>query len=170
MQRSERWAARIAGLPTYNTGKPCTNGHLSDRYTASGGCIECIKGYASMNNAKNASKVMDNIARLNSETEVVNIFVHDDDVVAIKAVLDDLIQSHCPELNVDYVNPNKVSKKYIDINVIKMAVRVPIGYSQKMLDITKNMLKLTNGELRKPELPQPLNTSKNKIPEDFNNI
>lgn len=31
------------GLPLYYTGKPCTRGHHSPRYTSSGNCIECIE-------------------------------------------------------------------------------------------------------------------------------
>lgn len=26
----------------YNTGQPCKNGHHSDRYTVSGGCVTCV--------------------------------------------------------------------------------------------------------------------------------
>ena len=35
--------ARESGDFTYYTGIKCRNGHLSDRYTASGMCIECCK-------------------------------------------------------------------------------------------------------------------------------
>jgi 5-methylcytosine-specific restriction endonuclease McrA len=37
----ERTAAIAARQRTYNTGKPCKNGHLSDRWTRSGNCIIC---------------------------------------------------------------------------------------------------------------------------------
>jgi hypothetical protein len=30
------------GLHKYFTGNPCKNGHLSERYTSSGGCLKCI--------------------------------------------------------------------------------------------------------------------------------
>lgn len=30
----------------YNTGKPCQRGHLSDRYTTSGQCVECAKEHS----------------------------------------------------------------------------------------------------------------------------
>lgn len=33
--------ARALGLPRYNTGKPCKRGHLSDRWTVNGHCMEC---------------------------------------------------------------------------------------------------------------------------------
>ena len=37
-----RQEAINAGLKKYNTGEPCKNGHLADRYVQSGGCQECI--------------------------------------------------------------------------------------------------------------------------------
>lgn len=36
-------AARIAGHPSYSTGKPCSQGHMSNRRTKDGGCIECAR-------------------------------------------------------------------------------------------------------------------------------
>lgn len=42
----ERIAAKEAGDRTYNTGKPCQNGHLSDRWTRSGNCILCDRAKA----------------------------------------------------------------------------------------------------------------------------
>lgn len=35
--------AKALGLKFYNTGKPCKHGHLSDRYTSTAICIECVK-------------------------------------------------------------------------------------------------------------------------------
>lgn len=34
--------AKALGLRTYNTGKPCKHGHISDRYVGNSGCIECL--------------------------------------------------------------------------------------------------------------------------------
>lgn len=31
-----------AGKTRYFTGKPCKNGHLAQRYTSTGGCVECL--------------------------------------------------------------------------------------------------------------------------------
>lgn len=31
------------GLDRYYTGKPCKNGHMSERYTKTSACIECLK-------------------------------------------------------------------------------------------------------------------------------
>lgn len=34
-------AARAAGKLTYNTGKPCKYGHMSERYVSGNKCVEC---------------------------------------------------------------------------------------------------------------------------------
>lgn len=39
-----RKQAQIDGLSKYFTGKLCVNGHIAERYTASGTCQECING------------------------------------------------------------------------------------------------------------------------------
>jgi len=44
MEYSDRKAAFANGAKTYNTGKPCKNGHTTFRYTTSGTCAECITG------------------------------------------------------------------------------------------------------------------------------
>ena len=31
-----------SGVMRYYTGKPCTNGHIAERYTVSGACLECL--------------------------------------------------------------------------------------------------------------------------------
>lgn len=42
MKITERKQALIQELDKYFTGKPCTNGHISERYTVSGRCSECL--------------------------------------------------------------------------------------------------------------------------------
>ena len=42
---SPRFDAATKGEKTYSTGKPCSNGHDSHRYTSTGVCVECNKGY-----------------------------------------------------------------------------------------------------------------------------
>lgn len=39
----KRREAIVAGVKTYNTGKPCKHGHTSDRYTSTAICIECVQ-------------------------------------------------------------------------------------------------------------------------------
>jgi hypothetical protein len=43
----ERKTAFQLGLRKYFTGRPCRHGHMSERYTLSGGCIECLTNYQS---------------------------------------------------------------------------------------------------------------------------
>lgn len=40
---NKRDIATAAGKLTYNSGKPCRSGHVSDRYTSNGMCIACTK-------------------------------------------------------------------------------------------------------------------------------
>ena len=40
MKRAE---AKAQDLKFYNTGKPCKHGHLSDRYTSTAICVDCVK-------------------------------------------------------------------------------------------------------------------------------
>ncbi len=54
MKRVE--AARL-GLSRYNTGKPCMRGHQSDRYTATGQCVECQRLYIKNYNNKLKSEI-----------------------------------------------------------------------------------------------------------------
>jgi len=39
----KRREAKILGVKFYCTGKPCKHGHVSDRYTTTGMCVECVK-------------------------------------------------------------------------------------------------------------------------------
>ena len=45
MRAAERNDAKKRGALTYFTGKPCTSGHIAERSTSSGGCIECRREY-----------------------------------------------------------------------------------------------------------------------------
>jgi hypothetical protein len=42
-QPKERAAAKAAGQTTYFTGRPCKHGHIAQRITFNGGCVECCK-------------------------------------------------------------------------------------------------------------------------------
>lgn len=48
--------ARQSESLTYYTGKPCVNGHLSERYLSGGGCITCQREYAKKNKDKVSQK------------------------------------------------------------------------------------------------------------------
>ncbi len=51
MKPAERDAAKKAGLTQYFTGKPCLNGHVAKRSTATGQCLECQRGSRKRYNA-----------------------------------------------------------------------------------------------------------------------
>jgi hypothetical protein len=42
-QPQERAFAKAAGQTTYFTGRPCKHGHIAQRLTLNGGCLECTK-------------------------------------------------------------------------------------------------------------------------------
>lgn len=42
MEAKSREEAAKLGLPRYFTGKPCSKGHVSERYTMQGACVECV--------------------------------------------------------------------------------------------------------------------------------
>ena len=41
-----RKEAKAQGLARYYTGKPCKNGHIAERITSNGTCLECCKGHS----------------------------------------------------------------------------------------------------------------------------
>lgn len=52
----ERKEAKMLGLKTYMTGKPCKSGHLTYRYTSTGSCNQCINGIRNGGNSETFSK------------------------------------------------------------------------------------------------------------------
>lgn len=47
--------ARAKGLTRYFLGKPCSNGHIAERYTKSGACVQCSKARSQTPKAKEAN-------------------------------------------------------------------------------------------------------------------
>lgn len=45
MNLISRTTAHTEGLPRYYTGISCKNGHVSERYVSTGGCIDCLNKY-----------------------------------------------------------------------------------------------------------------------------
>jgi hypothetical protein len=62
----KRREAKAQGLDKYNTGKPCRNGHLSDRYTSSGACLECQKE-SSIRNIESINQASKNYKEIHKE-------------------------------------------------------------------------------------------------------
>lgn len=42
---AKRDEAKLAGQARYFTGNPCSRGHVSDRYTAGGACVDCTRDH-----------------------------------------------------------------------------------------------------------------------------
>lgn len=53
---TSRKEAIAAGVPVFRTGKPCRRGHLSERQTASGTCVECLRLWRISKRGGEASK------------------------------------------------------------------------------------------------------------------
>lgn len=52
-------AAKEQGLTRYYTGKPCRNGHYSERYTNGGGCCACLKDSRDKYHIRNREAVIE---------------------------------------------------------------------------------------------------------------
>lgn len=55
-----RRAARAAGQARFFTGEPCPNGHIAERQTASGRCVDCHLQDCKNNYAKNSDRIKQN--------------------------------------------------------------------------------------------------------------
>jgi len=49
MELISKQEAKAQGLKRYFTGKPCKNGHVSERFTSNGHCVQCQAEYAERN-------------------------------------------------------------------------------------------------------------------------
>lgn len=75
-----------SGMLKYCTGKLCTRGHESYRYTASGACVECVAGYAK----DTAKRVREKQKQRRAGMIAVTCTAHADDVPLIHRYADAL--------------------------------------------------------------------------------
>lgn len=77
---SARKEAKIAGLNTYMSGRPCKHGHNAPRYTQTGSCTECAsiqaaspakKAYDLQYVAKNAERIRERTKRYQAKTSAL---------------------------------------------------------------------------------------------------
>ena len=68
------------GYRKYWTGKICVNGHIKQKYSASGICIGCN----SMNSTKYSKKIRKRLIEVNLGLESVTVTVHPEDAQAIR--------------------------------------------------------------------------------------
>lgn len=64
-----REMARLRGLKTYYTGKPCVHGHDAERRVDGGQCVICQRESSKKWNNANKERVLENVMRWNSENE-----------------------------------------------------------------------------------------------------
>lgn len=142
MERSE--AIKLC-LHKYNTGRPCRNGHTADRYTYNGACTGCIRA-STRDFYKNKTEQLD------VKTESIIITIHKDDMLTVKALLDNLVSEHCPEFPPDSVNPFPFKKVIVEDNgrIFITPVRVPRAKVDQIRSITKTMQTLSAGRLKDP--------------------
>lgn len=55
-RRNERHAAKLSGRTQYFTGKPCKNGHISERQTRNGVCVTCRRARKAATQAAHPEK------------------------------------------------------------------------------------------------------------------
>jgi len=65
--RGIRAAAAAAGQNRYFTGVPCPNGHIADRFTKGGQCVECNRARALSWQRANPEKLRDRWVRYHAE-------------------------------------------------------------------------------------------------------
>lgn len=74
------------GLKKYNTGRPCNNGHNSDRYTSTGGCCQCQKDVV----YKRRKQLSKQIAATKDGRAFIECYVPRDQVAAIRQYVETL--------------------------------------------------------------------------------
>jgi 5-methylcytosine-specific restriction endonuclease McrA len=63
MEITSRKQAKTLGLGKYFTGKPCPQGHVSERFTSSGGCVVCVRTRYDADRAENPEKHRETVKR-----------------------------------------------------------------------------------------------------------
>lgn len=69
MNPISRAEAKLQGLSNYFTGKPCKHGHISQRKTTNGGCIECERIWANERREENPAHSKEIAARYRAKNK-----------------------------------------------------------------------------------------------------
>lgn len=130
----ERKEALRLGIKKYNTGRPCRHGHLADRYSDSGACVDCLKVIAGKSeNFKSEIKI---------KTKEIFLFSQEPEFPAVKMILDGLVTMYTPELPPDSVNPMPFGYcKQISNLTYQLKVRVPLAAVETAYEMGKMLLK-----------------------------
>lgn len=168
MKKGPRNEALRFGKPTYNTGKPCTKGHISDRYTKSSGCVECVKTTATLYNKKIGIDIKERKIKIDSKTCEVFIFTTIKDYPVLKIILDNYIKNIDSEID---LNPINFKGKQVAPGVFQIKVRVPHDKVSEVLTMSKIMLDMSLGAIKPPDpIPTPDNYDRSTLTEDYSKI
>lgn len=135
----ERREALKLGVVTYNTNRPCIKGHLSERYTTTGGCKECLYvrrvGEQEIINAKRRQEIALVLNRPRkmlkpyfiSITEEAYLVIDRERLAACKTLLTLAAAAQTTENCGDWFERHFVRVKDIDRIVSQYKMRVPLG-------------------------------------------
>jgi hypothetical protein len=112
MKIMTRKQAEALGESKYFTGEVCKNGHLSYRYTSSGTCESCIRGYNGVRSAENSVARAERQEKMIRLTETLSDFVDIkipcalSDLTTLKNVVTAFAQVRCLDIEASNVwNP-----------------------------------------------------------------
>jgi hypothetical protein len=147
----DRQEALRAGATRYNTGKPCKNGHMADRYSRSGACVNCVQA-----NIKKSNAIHVTVGEMiNRNSKLIYIFAKESQFPLIKITLDAFISMRFPGVNPEHINsyPFKSVRKEAD-DTYRVRVRVPLEDVDAMYVYGKQLL-AANGPVAPPPPYEP---------------
>lgn len=150
MKRNE---AIESGMLTYNTGKPCVNGHVAERYTKNGGCVECIKETAKKFNRQTATKIIEQRDKLDIDTTLISMYARQEDFITIRDLVRDLITEYCPHLNPDNVNNSRIKGVCVHATdgIYRISLRVPNDVVSKVKCFADSLRLLSSKPVQEPD-------------------
>lgn len=132
----ERKESAEKGFLKYNTGRPCRNGHIADRYVKNGACSICVKN----NVAGGLAKTLGNLKMIDDNMKEIFLFTQLSGLPALKIAIDSLIISRFPNLSPDAVNPSPYWKKQVSRLTYQIKLKVPLEDVDLAYAIGKLML------------------------------
>jgi hypothetical protein len=126
---SARLKAAELGQIRYSTGAPCKRGHLSERYTSTGGCVECLRLFEGGFSAKLAAK------RIEAIQGLFKYPLHPQDVPAALAYCQalDLQRGRSPHVPAAAPAPRDEAAVYAQIAAHRERVAGSLGTSPDFL-------------------------------------
>lgn len=113
LNKITRKEATAAGMKRYYTGKPCKHGHVSERQTSNGTCVECASSKKSEYYKTNQSKRQEHNSRYYKKNEEairqVNAEWRNDNPERMAKIRSDYYQKNKPS----YLASSRARKKHI---------------------------------------------------------